>query len=369
MQARPADAGDIVTANGTRIRVLVVEGDSALRQGMTRLLGHHPMIDVVAAALDARAALAKLACVQVHCVIVDPATTGGDEALALLAHLRAAEVRGIVVAPRDLAPDRLQRAQEGAGGGVVRCEPLPIPETAIAALVRQLLPLVLGNVGAPARSVASGHPVPTAIAAPPPARAAAASRSLRVVGIGVSTGGPKALAELLPRLPADFPLPIVLVQHMPPKFTQSLAESLDPLCKLRVSEARDGERLERGRVLIAPGGRHLRVVAGDHGEVTKLTEDPPECSCRPSVDYLFRSLATTFGGRALGVVLTGMGKDGWIGSRLIHDAGGRVLAQDEATSTVYGMPRGPVEAGIATAVPLDQMAEAIVHAVKGAPCN
>jgi two-component system chemotaxis response regulator CheB len=156
---------------------------------------------------------------------------------------------------------------------------------------------------------------------------------------------------------------------MPPRFTQSLAESLDKVCKLRVAEARDSDRVERGRILIAPGGQHMRLVQTELGLMVRLTSDPPVCSCRPSVDYLFRSLVDTCGGRVLGVVLTGMGEDGWVGSKLIHAAGGKVLAQDEASSTVFGMPRGPIEAGIAPAVPLLQMAEAMQQLARGASCN
>lgn len=190
-----------------------------------------------------------------------------------------------------------------------------------------------------------------------------------VVGIGVSTGGPRALTDLLPRLPADFPVPILIVQHMPPKFTASLAESLDRVCKLRVREAQDGDRVEPGRILLAAGGFHLRVVQGAMGDKVRLTQDPPERSCRPSVDYLFRSLAEAYGRRVLGVVLTGMGEDGWLGSRSIHAAGGRLLAQDRASATVFGMPRGPIEAGIAQAIPLDRMADAIVQLAAGVPAS
>ena len=299
-----------MSTNGTRIRVIVVEGDPAVRQGMARLLGHHPMIEVVASALNARTAIPKVGSYQPHCVIVNLGSAG-DETLALLAQLRASDARGIVVAATDLDPEVLQRAQQVGSTELVRCAVLPASETAVASLVQELLPRVLraggaGSRGAaaaaangdaatavPVATTAAAATAPVAMAVAPaseiatPASAAAAgrtppvrsrplppSRSLKVVGIGVSTGGPKALTELLPRLPADFPLPIVLVQHMPPKFTQSLAESLDRVCKLRVSEAREGDRLERGRILIAPGGKHLRVGASDLGEVARLTEDP-----------------------------------------------------------------------------------------------
>ena len=388
-----------------RIRVMVVDADAGLRQGMSRLLGLHPMVEIVGTALSGRTAIPKVASYRPDCVVLNLGSNG-DQGLELLEFLRAtaADTRGIVIATAEVSSELLQRAVQSGAAEVVLCEAGAVAEAAMGKLAHGVLSPLLrmtrpgtvhcgGHVSAGAGPAAAGGglltasaavapTVPTALAAPPsgsprgptcplPPRHQGGSRVLKVVGIGVSTGGPKALTELLPRLPADFPLPILLVQHMPPKFTASLAESLDRVCKLRVSEAKDGDRIERGRILIAAGGYHMRAVAAGPGatEVVKLTEDPPECSCRPSVDYLFRSLAEVFGGRTLGVVLTGMGEDGWLGSRLIHQAGGRVLAQNEASSTVFGMPRGPIEAGLATAVALDRMAEAIVQAAMGASCN
>lgn len=212
----------------------------------------------------------------------------------------------------------------------------------------------------PGRSAPAAAPATTS-AAPAPRSPKLHPADIRVVGIGVSTGGPAALQQVLPQLPADFPVPVVVVQHMPPGFTAALAQSLDRSCRLRVSEAKDGERLEAGRILIAPAGRQLRTVRCERGVMVRLTDDPPEHSCRPAVDYLFRSLAAAHGPKVLGVVMTGMGEDGWLGSRAIHEAGGLVLAQDQATSTVWGMPRGPVTAGHATAVALPLLAAAIVR--------
>jgi two-component system chemotaxis response regulator CheB len=183
----------------------------------------------------------------------------------------------------------------------------------------------------------------------------------------VSTGGPAALLRLLPPLPRDIGVPIVVVQHMPPLFTQALAESLTSKCSLRVREASDGEKLEAGTVLIAPGGKHLRLVAGRDGSVRAQTaEDPPENNCRPAVDYLFRSVANNLPGRAMAVILTGMGSDGTLGLRLLKRHGCYVIAQDEASCVVYGMPRAAAEAGVVDAVlPLDQIAGRIAAQVRG----
>lgn len=360
------------TVATTKVRVLVVDGDAILRQGLSRLLGEQPGIEVVGWAINGRTAAPKLSTYRPDLLLLDVGSQPA-EALELLEQLQqsGSPVQKVVLATADVGADVLGRAAGFGAREVVR-RPLGSPsEAQLAQLVRDMVPTLL-RLGAPvppranvAAPVASSAPV----ACPVSPRRVPGGRQPQVVGIGVSTGGPKALAALLPRLPADFALPIVVVQHMPPKFTASLAESLDKACKLRVREARKGDRVVRGEVLIAPGGQHLRIVKGDQGEVCDLTEDPPVCSCRPSVDYLFESLRLVYGGRVLGVVLTGMGEDGWAGSRKLHDAGACLLAQDEATSTVFGMPRGPIQAGIATAIALENMADAIQLAAKGNSCN
>lgn len=387
-----------------RIRVLVVNGDTQLRQGLSRLLGNHPAVEVVGWALSGRTALPKIAAYSPDVVVLD-LEHNQAEGVELLDRLGdGTGVHSLVVAPAAPNDAVMQRVKGQLGTSTVaRPEGLQ-GDALVAKLAQEVLPSLLrlgrasagvGRQAANGRAlatpgvpvanpggavldtrhavVAAEGPAPvgggTAAPAAPAPRLSPMARTPVVVGIGVSTGGPKALNQLLPALPADFPVPILVVQHMPPKFTQSLAESLDKVCALRVAEARDGDAVTRGRILIAPGGQHMKILATDQGSVVRLTEDPPECSCRPSVDYLFRSLAEAHGGRVLGVVLTGMGEDGWIGSRAIHAAGGRVLAQDEASSTVYGMPRGPIEAGVATAVGLSAMAEAMVQVVRGVPCN
>lgn len=190
-------------------------------------------------------------------------------------------------------------------------------------------------------------------------------RPPEIVAIGISTGGPSALHEMLPRLSADLPVPIVIVQHMPPKFTRSLADDLDRRAQLHVKEATDGERLERSAVYIAPGGRQMKLEAKLGNFRVRITDDPPEKCCRPSVDYLFRSLAEQCAARTLGVIMTGMGDDGAEGCKLLKQRGGHVLAQDAASCVVYGMPRQVIENGFADLVrPLDQIAEAIEQAVR-----
>ena len=186
--------------------------------------------------------------------------------------------------------------------------------------------------------------------------------------IGVSTGGPASLTQMLPRLPANLGAPVLIVQHMPPVFTKSLADDLDRRCALRVWEACDGQPVCAGNVLIAPGGKQMKVeMTGGRVTVT-ITNDPPENSCRPSVDYLFRSVSSIYGKNAVGVIMTGMGSDGAKGCRQMKQQGAAIIAQDEATCVVFGMPKGPIEEGIADIVaPLGDIASEIVRLVgKGA---
>ena len=188
-----------------------------------------------------------------------------------------------------------------------------------------------------------------------------------MVLIGVSTGGPVALGQLLPGIPGDIGVPILIVQHMPPIFTKSLAESLATRCAVGVREAAHGEIPRPGTVYIAPGGRQMRLGTGpENGPVIELTDDPPENNCRPAVDYLFRSVANRFPGRAAAVILTGMGSDGTLGLRLLRRHGCFVIAQDEESCVVYGMPKAAVEAGVTDVVlPLSSIAGRLVSIVRG----
>lgn len=186
------------------------------------------------------------------------------------------------------------------------------------------------------------------------------------VVIGVSTGGPDALRQFLPEVPGSFPIPILVVQHMPPLFTKSLADSLNARCQLEVAEATHHQVVEPGRILIAPGGKHMRVAQSGPSVRVQLTDDPPEHSCRPAVDYLFRSAVRVYGAGTLGMIMTGMGCDGAEGCRLIKKTGGSVIAQDEDSCVVFGMPRLPVAEGVADSiVPLERLAQELQSFVGG----
>lgn len=187
-----------------------------------------------------------------------------------------------------------------------------------------------------------------------------------IVGIGISTGGPNALTRMIPMLPGDLKAPVLIVQHMPPLFTASLANSLNNKSPLHVKEAENGDTIESGKIYIAPGGKQMKIVAGNDGitRKIKITDDPPENSCKPSVDYLFRSIAQYYVGRSTGVIMTGMGSDGTKGLLQMKTNGSFIIAQNEETCTVYGMPKEPIESGMADVVaPLDKIAEEIVKSV------
>jgi len=192
-------------------------------------------------------------------------------------------------------------------------------------------------------------------------------RKSEIVAIGISTGGPNALNQMLPRLPGNIGVPILIVQHMPPVFTKSLADSLNKKCSLEVKEAENGEVIQSNVVYIAPGGKQMKLIASNDGLSRKirLTDDPPENSCRPSVDYLFRSVADYYVGRTTAVIMTGMGSDGTKGLEILKQKGAYAIGQDEASCIVYGMPKAPADLGyLDTVVPLNKIADEITKSVR-----
>jgi two-component system chemotaxis response regulator CheB len=241
-------------------------------------------------------------------------------------------------------------------------------ESALASLASQLLPRIAAfgserRRASPGNGTSAARPEPSASGLQPGRDNIPAT--IEVLVIGVSTGGPTALEQLLPRLSPDLPVPALIVQHMPKLFTNVLAERLDRCCPLKVVEAYPGAPLQPGAVWLAPGDMHMEIAlrpgtSESAATQVRLHSQEPLHHCRPAVDYLFRSAARIHGPGALAVVLTGMGSDGLDGARAVHDRGGVVLAQDEASSAVWGMPGRVAEAGIAAAVlPLDALAREI----------
>jgi two-component system, chemotaxis family, protein-glutamate methylesterase/glutaminase len=189
-----------------------------------------------------------------------------------------------------------------------------------------------------------------------------------IVVIGISTGGPKALAEVVPNLDPKLRVPIVIVQHMPPVFTNALAGSLNQKTALTVVEATHGKKLEAGNIYIAPGGKQLRVEKDKlaNNSIVVITDDPPENFCKPAVDYLFRSVSKNFGKKALGIIMTGMGRDGALGARLMKRVGAGIIAQDKDSSVVFGMPAEVIKTGAADYVaPLHEIAKEINRICRG----
>lgn len=350
------------------INVLVVDDAVVVRRMVTDILAAEPGIRVVGTAPNGRIALQKVTQLQPDILTLDVEMPELD-GLSTLKELRRTHPRLPVIMFSTLTDrgtaETIDALASGASDYVTKPANVGSVSTAQQRIREQLIPKIKALCGHPDAVPPLASPSlrsnPAASVAPV-RMATASSGSPAVVAIGVSTGGPNALAAMLPCLPATFPLPIVVVQHMPPMFTRLLAERLDSQCALTVVEARGGEPLRPGTVYIAPGDHHLTVTRLGTTVVTALNQGPPENSCRPAVDVLFRSIATAYGSAVLAVVLTGMGQDGLRGSEEIVRLGGRVIVQDAATSVVWGMPGFVAQAGLADRVlPLDQMAGEIVR--------
>jgi two-component system chemotaxis response regulator CheB len=211
---------------------------------------------------------------------------------------------------------------------------------------------------------------PAAARRPPSARPATAERATvyQAVVVGTSTGGPAALREVLTRLPGDLSVPVLIVQHMPAQYTHSLAQRLNEASPLEVVEACDGMTLEPGWAFLAPGGRQMKIVEHGLRRKIQITDDPPENSCRPAVDYLFRSAAEVFGGRVVAVVMTGMGRDGTAGCRGLKERGAYIIAQHAEGCVVYGMPKAVIDEQLADCiVPLGEIATALLEQIGSIP--
>lgn len=338
-----------------RIRVLVVDDSVVVRRLVTTALQADPALEVVGSAADGRIALAKIEQLEPDVVTLDiemPVMDGLTALREIRARWSTLPVIMFSTLTQRGAAATLDALALGASDYVTKPSGSGDPARALEAVRAELIPKIKAlcarnGVGEGGRTVA---PIVR-----PGARRAPQTR-VDVVAIGVSTGGPNALARLLPALPATLPVPVLIVQHMPPMFTRILAERLDATSALRVVEAADGDVLEPGGVWIAPGGRHMIVERVNGRCEIRTNLDPPEHSCRPAVDPLFRSVVRCYGPHVLAVVLTGMGNDGGDGAEAVHEAGGQVVVQDEGSSVVWGMPGYVARAGHADAiVPIEEM--------------
>ena len=344
-----------------KIRVLVVDDAVVMRRMISEALGRDPDIEVVGTAAHGRIALAKIPQVNPDAVTLDIEMPEMD-GITTLKEIRklypklpvimfsTLSMRGAVATLDALAAGASDYVTKPANVGSIvegleRLEKELVPK--IKLLCRHMSPVP----AAPAPARCSGDLVTKARPLGPSVRA-----PLEVVCIGTSTGGPNALARIFESIPSSLPVPILIVQHMPVLFTRMLAERLDKAGSVRCCEGEEGQVVEAGTAYIAPGGKHMEVRRDNQKLRIHLNEAPPENSCRPAVDVLFRSVACAFGSGALAVVMTGMGQDGLHGCRHIRENGGQVLAQDEASSVVWGMPGYVVQQGLADRVlPLDEI--------------
>ncbi len=345
-----------------RIRILIADDSVVARQAVTDALSEDPRFEVVGTARNGRVAVEKLTLLKPDIIILDVEMPEMD-GLAALSEIRkltpylpvimlsAYTTRGAAVTVEALA--------RGASDYVTKPKTDDLP-AAVAALREELTPRIvqLCVLGEKRRKRRLTTPVPAVGAAH------RKGKRPELVAVGSSTGGPNALRELLVGLGKGFPVPVLIVQHMPPMFTRLLAERLSIEAGLKVIEAVSGDTLVAGTVYLAPGDYHMMVARAKDGLAVLLHQGAEVNSCRPSVDVLFRSVAEACGEASLAVVLTGMGSDGLAGCARVHAAHGRVLAQDESTSVVWGMPGLVAQAGLADrVVPLDEMAAEVRHMV------
>jgi two-component system, chemotaxis family, protein-glutamate methylesterase/glutaminase len=346
------------------IRILVVDDSSVIRKVLCDALASDPDVEVVGTASDGRIALAKLSQLHPDLVTLDvemPNMSG----LETIKEIRKLYPKLPIIMVSTLtergASTTLDALALGASDYVTKPSNTGSLGVTIERIKQDLLPKAkaLCAKRKPADNLALKLPPGVEKTTPSPSRSPS---RIDILAIGTSTGGPNALAQLLPGIPADFPAPIVIVQHMPPLFTRLLAERLGKQTAIQVHEGEAGQKLQPGQAWIAPGDHHMTVERAGTSVQLALDRKPHENSCRPAVDPLFRSVAKTFGPNVLAVVLTGMGYDGVNGAQHIRETGGQVCVQDEATSVVWGMPGQVAAAGLADGIyPIQLLAQEIVR--------
>jgi two-component system, chemotaxis family, protein-glutamate methylesterase/glutaminase len=345
-----------------RRRVLIVDDAVVIRRALFDAIARDSALEAVGTASNGRIAIAKFPTLKPDIVVLDVEMPEMD-GLETVRQLRRIDARVPIIMFSTLtergASATLEALMLGATDYVTKPSNHDTGGT-LDAISRELIPRIhaLCRLPEARAAVETKLPMPTAAK-----RKAPLWTPVQVVAIGVSTGGPDALARVLPSLPPNLPVPLVIAQHMPPIFTSLLAKRLSGRSALRVRECVSGEPLTPGCAFIAPGDFHM-VASAENGQVVlKTHQGPKENFCRPSVDVLFHSIARLYGSRALAVVLTGMGQDGLKGCETLHGLGARIYVQDEASSVVWGMPGFVARGGLADKVlPLEQIAAEIVRA-------
>jgi two-component system chemotaxis response regulator CheB len=332
------------------IRVLIVDDSAFMRQIFFRLLSNDPELTVVATARDGVDALSKIGQYHPDVVTLDVAMPNMDglECLAQIMHDHPVPVIMVSSLTSEGAEPTIRSLELGAVDYVAK--PSTIGTEEIESIQQELIQKVKATAGVAItkleRTGSSWEHKKLSSVAPqlfsPPLTAA--MLDLELLTIGSSTGGPKALYHLLPQLPADFPVGVVVAQHMPKDFTGIFAKRLNVLCQVEVVEGQDGDRIEPGKVLIAPSGRQTRVVRQNDLLVLQVS-DQPGMLYKPSVDYLLESIAESCRGQVISIILTGMGSDGAVGMKKLRDLGARTIAEAEESCVVFGMPRVAIELG------------------------
>ncbi len=354
--------------SGRRIRILIVDDSAVMRSLLRSVVCADAGLEVVGTAADGETALNAIETLRPDLVLLDVEMPVMD-GLVTLRKLRAKGHKMPVIMCSSLTQRGAKVTIEALACGASDYVAKPVGqagrEAAARALSQDLIPKIHALTIQQAPVFPSAQRIPSLTPLAPSAKAQPISSNLTALAIGVSTGGPAALDVLLPLLPATFPLPVLIVQHMPELFTKLFAERLNGRCPLKVREAVEGEPICTGTIYIAKGNWHMEVLVASRiglPNTLHLSQGQPENHCRPAVDVLFRSVAAVYGAGALALVLTGMGSDGMLGCKVIRDHGGSILAQDQASSTVWGMPGAVTNAGLAQRVlPLSAIAPELLR--------
>ncbi len=346
------------------IKVLIVDDSAFMRKSLSMMLESDPSIKVIGTAKDGREGIEKIKILKPDIVTLDIEMPVMDGLTALKTIMKEMPLPVLMVS--SLTTEGAQATIDALALGAVDFIPKELSYVSldIIKIKDELISKVKHIVNSRAllfrlqriRSSTAQVMGDTPAKAPPKVSGKIERRNYKAVALGVSTGGPMALLQIIPQIPKNFPLGIAIVQHMPPRFTQSMAMRLNSMSKVTVKEAEDGDTLLPSTVLIAPGGKHM-VFERSNGEVkARITDEPHDTLYHPSADVMMKSIVEAINAPLIGVIMTGMGKDGLEGLKLIKRKNGYVVAQDEETCIVYGMPKAAVDEGVAdTVVPLQSI--------------
>ena len=352
-----------------KIRVLIVDDSALMRKMLGDILSSDPRIEVVGTARDGQDGLEKIAALSPDVVTMDVEMPRKDGLTALEEIMRVRPMPVVMVS--SLTQRGAEVTMKALSLGCVDFVGKPSGATSLnirvvgAELISKVITASMARLRS-LRGERAAEPRPEPVPARRPSASSGPRERYEIVAVAASTGGPVALHQLLSGLPASFPLPIVVTQHMPKGFTELFAKRLDAACGLTVVEGADRLELRPGLVAIAPGGSHLLVRRRGGGTFCELSDAPPVLSVKPSANIMFSSVLDEFGGNVLGVILTGMGRDGADGALALHERGAYIIAESRETCVVYGMPRAAVELGaVDELLPLPEIPGALVRNVGG----